>query len=271
MRATVTRLFLLPTALLIAGCPKDEPDESLSLGEASEALEESSLSDQAMNAVSGTVEISTNFTIGQAAEKAADELRSFVQSQLPCAEISLSKATLTIEYGAKSGSCSYHGQTYSGKHSVTVARNEEGHVQVDHVWKDLSNSRVSVSGTAQVVWSLADKTRHVEHTLTWTRLSDRRTGTGTGSRTQKALAGGIAEGIQVDGVRTWTGPAGEWDKTINGVQMRWIDPVPQSGTVTLVTPKDKTLTMQFTRVDDDTIKVTVSNGAKSFDINVNKL
>ena len=261
----------LPLMLTLAGCPKDESEEGLTWGEAKEALEESSLSTQATTLVSGTVEISTNFTIGQAVEAAAAELRTFIESQLPCAAITLENATLSIEYGAKPGSCVYNGQTYSGKHSVTLTRNEEGNVQVNHTWNEISNQKIAVSGTAVVTWSLADKSRHVEHQLSWTRLSDGRTATGSGNRTQTALAGGVLEGIQVDGTRTWTGQTGAWETSINSVQMRWVDPVPQSGSYAIVTPKDKTLSMSFHRMDDDTIKVTIASGEKSFDFNVNKI
>jgi hypothetical protein len=89
---------------------------------------------------------------------------------------------------------------------------------------------------------------------------------------QSVLAGGLAEGIQVDGNRTWDGERGHWDLAIDGVQMRWTDPVPQAGSYTLVTPfKDKTVSMSFDRVDDDTIKVTVAGPRKEFSFTVSKL
>jgi hypothetical protein len=256
-------------ALLLSGCPKKESDDPLTLAEAKEAVEESTLSDQAFSVVNGTVEISTNFTIGQAVEAAAEQLRDFIASQLPCAEITLATATLSVEYGANPGNCTYHGHTYSGVHTVTVS-SADGDVSVRHTWSDLSNGVVSVSGSADVTWSLQDESRHVKHELTWTRLSDGRQGVGSGDRTQTALAGGIAEGIRVDGARTWQGKSGRWDTSINNVEMRWVDPVPQSGSYVLATPFDKSLSMAFERVDEDTIKVTLASGGKSFSFNVNK-
>jgi len=269
MRTSLALVGVITGALLLSGCPKKESDDPLTLAEAKEAVEESTLSDQAFSVVNGTVEISTNFTIGQAVEAAAEQLRDFIASQLPCAEITLATATLSVEYGANPGNCTYHGHTYSGVHTVTVSR-ADGDVSVRHKWSDLSNGVVSVSGSADVTWSLQDESRHVKHELTWTRLSDGRQGVGSGDRTQTALAGGIAEGIRVDGARTWQGKSGRWDTSINNVEMRWVDPVPQSGSYVLATPFDKSLSMAFERVDEDTIKVTLASGGKSFSFNVNK-
>ena len=63
-------------------------------------------------------------------------------------EIVLEDNTLTVEYGARPGNCVYRGHEYSGTHSITVARNDEGDVEVEHEWVELSNGVVSVSGNA---------------------------------------------------------------------------------------------------------------------------
>lgn len=265
----------LPVALLLAsvsvsGC-RLRDDQPLTLGEARQALDEASLSTEASMVVNGTIEISTNFTIGSAVEEAAEELRDFIGSQLPCAEITLVDATLTVEYGAKPGNCTYRGHSYSGTHIVTVAHNDEGDVEVDHEWIELSNGVVSVSGTADVTWSFVDETRQVSHELTWTRLSDGRTGTGSGDRSYTVLEGGLFEGVMVDGWGSWEGDSGEWDLAIDEVELRWIDPVPQSGTFDLATPFGKDVTMTFERVDETTIAVVVSSGQQEHTIEVTSL
>jgi hypothetical protein len=221
--------------------------------------------------VNGTIEISTNFTIGQAVEAAAEELRDFITTQLPCAEITLIDATLTVEYGAKEGNCTYRGHSYSGTHTMTVARNDEGDVEVEHEWVDLSNGAISVSGTASATWSWLDESRHVSHELTWTRLRDGRTGTGSGERTYTLLDGGLLDGVMVDGWGAWEGRSGEWDLSIDQVELRWIDPVPQSGTFNLSTPFGKDVTMTFERLDQDTIEVVVGSGSQEFTIEVTSL
>jgi hypothetical protein len=259
-------------SLMLAGCPKDQAktDDSLTVAEASEALNESSASTQASELASTPIEISTNFTIGSAVEAAAQSIQAFYQSQLPCAQVTLQNATLTVTYGAKPGNCTYNGHTFSGQSTVTVKRNDNSQVEVDHTWTNLSNGLVTVSGNAQVTWNFSDKTRHVVHELNWTRLSDKRSGKGTGDRLQSVLSGGLVEGIRVDGTRTWDGAKGHWELSIQGVEMRWADPVPQAGKYVLMTPASKSLSMSFSRVDEDTIQVTVTNGSKSLRFNVSK-
>jgi hypothetical protein len=254
----------------LAGCPKQKDEGPMTQAEAKAALEESTVDSQAAALTTSSVELGTNFTIGKAVKEAAAEIRDFVGSQLACAEITLVDNKLTVVYGAKPGNCTWKGHTISGSHSMTVAK-AEGVVEVDHEWKDLSNGVVKVSGSAQVTWSFDDKTRRVEHDLTWTRIRDGKTGRGTGDRTQRPLEGGIAEGIQVDGNRTWTGTAGRWDLSIEGVQMRWEDPCPQAGSYRLVSPKGRSLGLSFSRVDEDSIEVTLKNDTKEFKFVVNSI
>jgi hypothetical protein len=242
----------------------------MTAAEAGEALEEIGIEAQATRLTNGTIELSTNFTIGDAVEAAATELQAFVETQLPCAEVTLKSNTLTVEYGAKPGNCTYKGQTYSGKHSITVSKVGKGEVVVEHTWDELKNQTVSVSGTATVTWNFEDPSRHVVHELTWTRLSDGRQGVGSGDFVQQPLYGGLAEGIYVDGERSWEGKSGEWDLSINDIEMRWADPIPQAGSYTLVSPKGKQAHLEFIRVDEDSIKAVLSSGDKDFTFIVNK-
>jgi hypothetical protein len=53
--------------------------------------------------------------------------------------------------------------------------------------------------------------------------------------------------------------------------MRWTDPVPQAGSYTLTTPFEKSVSMSFGRVDDDTIRVTVAGPKREFSFTVSKL
>ena len=64
---------------------------------------------------------------------------------------------------------------------------------------------------------------------------------------------------------------GTWDLAIDGVEMRWADPVPQAGSYSLSTPFDKLVSMSFARVDEDTIRVTVASGQRDFAFTVSKL
>ncbi len=252
---------------LLTGCPASE---AMTTSEAGQAVEEAGIEAQASQAINGTIEISTNFTIGQAVEKAADELRSFVTAVLRCAEVTLVDHTLTVEYGVNPGNCTYKGQTYTGTHTITVSKDDQGEVIVEHTWDKLQNQRVSVSGSATVTWNVQDPSRHVVHDLTWTRLSDGRTGEGTGDTIQKPLSGGLKEGISVDGDRQWSGQKGEWDLAINNVEMRWIDPIPQAGSYELTNPAGKKATLTFTRIDEDSIEADFVTGNKEYTFIVHK-
>lgn len=258
-------LLILGGLSCLVGC------EALTREEAAEALAELEVSSQASALTSSSVEISTNFTIGDAAEAAAEELRTFVETQLPCAEITLEGPTLTIEYGAKPGNCTYKGLTYEGTHKITVMRNEMNDVLVDHEWIAFRNDVVEVTGTAAVTWDFESETRAVSYEQTWTRRSDGRSGVGTGDVTATALDEGILSGFSVDGERDWTGKSGEWNLDIDNVEMRWVDPVPQAGKYTLDTPFDKRITMEFERQTATQILVTVKGPRREFEFKVTTL
>ncbi|HTV18588.1 MAG TPA: hypothetical protein VMG12_07960 [Polyangiaceae bacterium] len=252
-------------ASLLCGCG------ALTREEARDALEEIEISSQAQALTSNSVELSTDFTIREGAQSAAEELRDFIAAELPCAEITLSPGQLGIEYGARPGDCSYRGQRYQGQHLINVSRNDADQVIVDHVWNALGNGRVRVDGTATVTWSRADQTRHVVHEAQWTRIIDGRTGEGSGDRLQRPLGSGFAEGFGVDGEREWRGQTGHWELVMSGVEMRWADPVPQAGRYTLDTPYDESLSATFTRTGDTRIRVTIAGKRRSFDFDVNTL
>jgi len=257
------RIVLAPAFLsLLAGCNQD----GLTSAEASQALDESSVESQASALTTTPIEISTNFTIGSGLENAATQLRAFLTSELPCAQISLSGATVTTQWGAAGGTCSYEGMAYSGTSTVTISQNDPGTVEVDHTWTNFSNGKVEVTGTAQVTWSSTDATRHVVHQLSWTRLSDGHAGTGTGDRTETLVSPseGLLGGVSINGTRHWSAESGQWNLTITGVEVRVQDPVPESGAYQLTTPESKSVALSFERLGAASIQVTVSGPKESF-------
>lgn len=263
------RLFALCVPLLLTACPK-ERERALTLDEASQALDEATAASEAESLTSVNVDISTSFTIGQGVVQALNEVQSFVASQFPCADVSVSEQTLTVVYGAKPGNCTYRGHQFSGTTEITISKNDAGQVVVEHEWTAMSNGVVSLTGSAQVTWDGTALTRNVQHDTTWTHLASGRVAHGSGNRTQSALNGDVTQGIRVDGARSWEGPRGNWELGISGVEMRWSDPVPQAGSYTLSTPFDANIAMAFSRLDADTIRVTVSGPKRSFAFNVSK-
>src|SRR5581483_12098849 len=106
-------------------------ETAMTTAEAREAVTEASVSSQASDLTSASIDITTSFTIGQGVQAAANELKTFIQSQLPCADISVSNNTLTIVYGAKPGMCFYRGHQFSGKAQVSIVKDDMGDVIVD--------------------------------------------------------------------------------------------------------------------------------------------
>ena len=258
---------LIPFVLVsLAGC---RVQEGLTSDEAAQASDELQVESQSQALTSGTVELATNFSIGGAVEKAAAELKTFISSQLSCADVTIAGHTLTVEYGVRSG-CTFHDKPITGTHEITISKNDTNDVVVDHVWTDLSNGVVKVSGHAEVTWSQSEVSRHVVHDLTWTRLSDGRTGEGKGDRTQRPLPdseGGLAAGFTETGTRSWDGKRGHWSLEIDHLDMRWVDPLPESGSLTLDTPFDKTVSASFARTNATTIRVTLEGPRGSITIN----
>lgn len=257
-------------AVALTACPKREA--RLTVGEAQQALEESAAASQAEGLTATSVDIATSFTIGAGVEQATNELARSIATALPCAIVTTTDVprSLTVEYGAR-GNCSYRGHQLSGTARIQVSSNDDSEVRVEHEWIDLSNGVVTLDGTADVTWNLEEGTRRVMHHTSWTSLRTGRQVEGEGDRIQSALEGGLREGIVVDGSRSWTGERGTWDLAIDGVEMRWTDPVPQAGTYSLSTPFDKVVSMSFARVDEDTIRVTVASGQRDFTFTVSKL
>lgn len=254
--------------LVLTGCPRDQ-SEDLTLAEASQALDETTVESQGQGLASDTIEIATHFTIGQASENAAQEVSDFVTSQLPCASVTVTSNTVTINYSANGSTCTYHGHVITGTSTVSIEKNDSGDVVVDHQWTALSDGLVQLDGTANVTWSQADQTRHVVHDVVIERLRDQKTMDSTGDRRQSALNGDVATGIVVNGSRSWASASGTWALSINNVQMRWSDRVPHAGSYSLVTARAKTLTLSFARRDSDMISVTLAGANKSFTFDVN--
>ncbi|MFZ5475600.1 MAG: hypothetical protein ACOZNI_02395 [Myxococcota bacterium] len=232
--------------------------DTLTNAEAREALEEAVAAAKSEALTGEVVEITTDFTIGEAVEDAAEELRAFLASQVPCSTVTRDGNSVTVDFGTLDDACTYEGRTYAGVVTVTIDRNDD-EVVVQHDWEGLTDGEITVDGGATVTWTSVDTiTRHVVHELTWT--DGERTVVASGDRTQALVdpEQGLAGGIRIDGERAWEGESGAWDLAIDGVQVRPQDPCPEAGVYTLTTPADKVATLTFERVDEDTIRATLT-------------
>lgn len=262
-RRGAVRIAATSGVLLLLGCA------ALSREEAREALEEAELYSEAMSLTGITVDLSENFSIGEAVNASAQNLRDFYASQMPCARVESEDNTVTVEYGSEGDDCEHRGMTFTGIHRVTVEHNGEDQVAVHHEWTNVENGKIEVSGTADVTWSGGDDpSRRIVHDLSWTRLDDGRQAEGRSDRVQQPLGGDITEGFTASGDAVWEGESGNYDLRISDVEMRWVDPVPESGKYVLDTPFDESITLTFHRSSERTIDVVVKSGSRRFEFEV---
>jgi hypothetical protein len=268
----MSRLTIAAVALagLTACLPGPEETEALTWDEAKLALDETVDAGRGELFVAEPIELSTSFTIGQAVDAAAEELHAWLESQLPCAELALDGATLTMDLGDLGDACSYQGHTYAGLIDLTVADASPEHVLVQHGWRGLTNGQETVDGTADVSWTQADTlTRHIVHELTWSDPTGR-TIDATGDREQRLLdpSAGAAGGIGIVGTRDWVSETGSWHLDIEDVELLLTDAVPYTGAYVVTNPDGKVLTMSFARQDADTITVSIDGTFIPFEFNV---
>ena len=104
-------MMMACVAMLLAAAAcrpvEESADEPMTQTEAEQALVEAQLSQEGEALTSGVIEISTNFTIGGAIEEAAENLRSFAQSQIPCSTVTRAEGQVTID-----GDYAYLGYMY---------------------------------------------------------------------------------------------------------------------------------------------------------------
>jgi hypothetical protein len=226
-----------------------------------EALDEVVIAGQAEGVENQILEITTDFTLGEAAQTIANKLRDALQSQIPCSTITVQDNTLTMDFGGLDDTCLYNGQTFAGIIAIEITYDEAGHKAIiDHDYQDLTNGTVTLNGTKTVTWD--EKARHVVSDLMI--LRDGQSVHSTSDRVMTLLdpAAGLAGGIIINGNHHWDNTKGPWDLAVDAVEIRWVDPVPQAGSYTLDTPKGKTIELSFSRVDEDTIAVTLSGGGR---------
>lgn len=233
----------------------------LTLQEAKEAMAESAETARVDAFTGSVVEVTTDFTLGQAVEDAAEELRAFLASQVPCSTVTREGATVSMDFGTLDDACVWNGRTYAGIASVTLVSAEAGRAEILHEWIGMTDGELSMDGSATVTWEAQTASRRVVHEVAWTNAAgDARTGSGDRTQTLIDRDQGIAAGIEVNGAQEWSGPAGDWKLDIDDVQMRGQDPVPQAGLYTLWLPNGKDASLAFTRLDEDTIEVVLTGG-----------
>lgn len=243
-------------------------EDTLHDAEASDAVVESTLALQALGLGASTIELASRVGAGAEPEAAAQTLATSLGQILACAAVSADGAEVAIDFGAQGG-CVVDGHVLTGADVVTIVATDAEGIVVDHSWTDVSDGVVSISGTAEVIWADGASERSVAHDFSWTRVSDGQTGAGTSILAQAPGAFGVAESVRFDGALFWFGVRGEWDLELEGAERRWVDAVPQIGTLHLNTPFVKTVTLGYDRIDESRIAVKVVGTQRSFAYVVN--
>lgn len=245
-------------------------NQTLTWGEANLAVNELAVTSGADGLMTVSVDLSTDFTLGQGVEAAADALADFARSQLPCSTVTVAAGVVTVDFGTLDDACVYRGETYAGQVSWGIESATPEEIKVRHTWTNFQNSRATLTGSSVVTWDLADQTRRVVHDAHWN--VDGRTFTGTGDRLQGLLdsSAGIWGGIRIDGSRTWTSDRGTWDLAIEGVEVQWEYPLPRAGRYVLTNPDNKILTLTFELLDADTIQATVTGARRTYEFTVKR-
>ncbi len=243
--------------LVLVGCE----DEEMGVVEALEALAQVNESGRGVQATSEVVEVSTDFTIGAALLDAAETIGDFWDSQAPCTEVTYRDAVVTVDYGTLEDDCVYNGHTYAGVNTNEVVSTTLGSLEVEHTWDGFTNGEVRVDGVADVTWTGTERTWHVVTDHTWTDVTDPAVVVDvhgeheTGPLEDDAPV--WSTGFTLEGTRDWTTEGDTWSLVMTGLELRMFDPAPQAGTIDLVSPADKTLTIAYDRVDEDTISATL--------------
>lgn len=263
----MTRL-IVPFAVLAvgSGCMIGEV---VTYAEALQGAEQARLATSYEDLVTQPIEVTTDVTIGDRVEQAAADLAAFWQSQVPCSTVTTEGSVTTIDYGDLDDDCQWRGTTYGGTHALDVQR-AGATIEVDHLWTGFTDGDMTADGGADVTWDLDARTREVVTDLTWTDDAHGATDV-TGEHGYRLLdeAVGLLGGVVLDGTRAWDNDLGHWDLSMEGIELRWQDPAPQAGVYTLATPRGKSFTMTFTRVDDDTIEAVIEGTPKPVTVRLN--
>lgn len=262
MNAKTFALAFAPALLALPAC---DLEPSASREEMREAVVEVAELGEGLGAQDDIIELTTSFTLGQGAQAAAEEIRAFVESQVSCSTVTVEPGRVSIDFGELGDACVYRGRTYAGVVTVDVELPGDG-AHVTHTYEGFTGGRVIMDGTANVTWNGGE--RHIVGD--WTFTSDERTIEVDSDRTQTFRRCEDVEAVcvSVTGERQWTSPRGEWDMTIEGVEARSIDPVPEAGLYTVVNPEGREIGMSFSRVDEDTIQVDITGGRRDITFQV---
>jgi hypothetical protein len=245
----------------------------LTAAEMRSAVKESVESGQVESVENGVIEITTDFQIGDAVDAIAEHIRQVLAA---CADTTVEVSddvTILLDFGTAASPCAFEGRLYSGQVELVIDHGD-GKITVDHTYLDLSNGTYTLYGDKKVEWSGGGDgsvIREVTSGVDWDGPNGHVDHESQRTMTFVDFLGGPTQEIRIDGSRDWTRDDEDWNLDIDEVELRLIDPVPQSGSYTLTIPSGKEAGLAFERIDEDTIEVTVSGGRKDHVFHVTSL
>jgi len=269
MRKKCVHPFIACLALT-TGCFGDY----LTAAEMRSAVNESVESGQVESVENGVIEITTDFQIGDAVEAVAEHIREVVAM---CADTTVEvsdEVTILLDFGSAAAPCIFdERRRYSGQVELVISHGD-GAVTVDHTYIDLSNGTYTLEGDKKVTWSGGEGgsvVREVDSGVDWDGPNGHVDHESQRTMTFEDFLGGWTQEIRIDGSRDWTRDDEDWNLDIDEVELRLVDPVPQSGAYTLTIPSGKEAGLSFERIDEDTIEVTVTGGRRDHVFRVTSL
>ena len=266
MTRSVTTGLIFST---LSGCGAPR---SVTADEALEAIRELNRSSMGERATTHVIDISTDVTLGDRIDAAAERLAEFWDSQADCTTVTVAENLMTVNYGTLDDACVFDGHTYAGVNTVGVMSTTRGALEVEHTYTDFANRDVRVNGAAEVTWSGDTHTRRVVTTHTWTDLDTGEAVDVDGDHEWGLLTGDSwLEGFTLDGTRDWSSEAGDWSLDMRDVEVRLEDPCPQLGTFQVNLPSGGELELTYTRVDDSTIEARIAGTRRELVFHIDAL
>lgn len=246
--------------------------EGMSAAEMRAAVVEIVENGQVQQLENGIVEITTDFTIGDAVEAVRDHIAEVLAACGQTTVTVMDDVSIRIDFGPASDPCVHDGKSYSGVVDLVITRDGDT-VTVEHTYQDASNGTYTLHGDKTVTWSSGGGTavvRTIDSNVGWTGPNGPVDHTSQRTMTFSDFLGGPEAPIVVDGNHHWTRDGEAWDLDMNEVEFRLVDPVPQDGSYVLTVPSGKEGTLSFERIDEDTIAVHFATGLRERTFHVTK-
>lgn len=256
------RLGAVASALaLLAGCFQSP----LSAPEATDTVQRALRAHAADTYWTTTLDLTTEQTIGERHDAAAQTVADWFASQAPCATSTLTgnadAATLTLDFGTVAGACVWQGASTTGQWTLDFTDALDNGHSIDHTWTSLHHGELDLDGTATVTVPSSGDARTVTTDHVWTDPDGTVDVQGTHTLQWLDLAAGE---LHLDGSRQWTDEEGTWSLEVVDCAFFLDEAIPYTGTWTITRPDDRTVDLVFGRDGEGETTVTLDGTWRSW-------